>query len=208
MIKLFGLAVLAALVLLAVAGATPAAATTYHIESCTENEKECKTSSVGTTYETTSDEFVVKAGEKVLDECKVTMVMKVIDPTTEKKGDEMEMSVTKMQFTECTESGIEAEGLPWIEEADAVSYESTQAFEIRDFTYNIFGCSYKPDNISHTVLRDIFNEKGFRLTETEGDVLLKTGWFFCSALTSFFLHSSVGLLVDASFPKATEMRIG
>jgi hypothetical protein len=207
MLKSLGVATALALLALAVVSVTPAAATSFYIESCTKEEAECKPSSAGTEFEATSEEFVVEEKGEVINECTLSVVGEVIDSVTEKEGDDMELAITSAEFTECSFEPIEAEGLPWIGEVDAAEYEATGLFQLIDLKYSLFGCYYATGG-THFATSSFESGKGFQLTLTTGTALLTKGWFLCSNLTSPTFHSLVLLLGDAGFPQATEIRIG
>jgi hypothetical protein len=197
--------VVAALLGMLAFAAVPATATTYHIKSCMKETEECKTSTVGSEFEITSKEFVLEAEGKVEDKCNVTLKGKVVDATTEKSGDEMEMSITSAKFTECTNGAVEANGLPWKEAVDATEYESAGSIEIpMKFTRN--GCLYEVTNIVDTVLQFVINKPGSTEIIDKGAVARFTG--SCKSLLTVFQRDFVRLLGDANLPGADNLMIG
>jgi len=195
----------AALLGVLVFAAAPAAATTYHIKSCMTGTEECKTTTAGSEFEITSTEFVLEAEGKVDDKCNATLKGKVVDATTEKSGDQMEMSITSAKFTECTSGAVEASGLPWKEAVDATEYESTGAIEI-PMRFTKGGCLYETTQIVDTVLQYVFNNPKFTEIIDKGGVFKLTG--SCKNLLTVFERSFWKLLGDAGLSGANNLMIG
>ncbi len=204
MFKSLGLASLLALFVL-VLGVAPATATVHRYLSCTE-KKECKTASVGTTFEGTEGEFIIKGEEgSVINKCELTVKGKIVDPITEKEKDKMETSVTSVTLTKCTKSEVGAASLPWVDSIDATEYEGAGAWEVTPWAFTLFGCNYSIGGILHTMLetKTLINRSIF--TQGIGSVL-KEGApnLFCKALLgdtySLWTHliSDPGL-ADAKF---------
>ncbi len=197
--------VVAALLGMLAFAAVPAAATTYHIKSCMKETEECKTATAGSEFEITSKEFVLEAEGKVDDKCNVTLKGKVVDATTEKSGDAMEMSITSAKFTECTNGAVEPSGLPWKEAVDATEYESAGSLEI-PMKFTKGGCLYETTAIVDTVLQFIINKPGSSEIIDKGGVVRVTGK--CKLLLTVFQRDFVRLLGDANLPGADNLMIG
>lgn len=197
-------AVAALLGMLALAAA-PAAANTYHIKSCMTGTEECKTTTAGSEFEITSKEFKIEAEGKVEDKCTMTLKGKVVDATTEKAGDEMEMSITSAKFTECTNGAVEANGLPWKEAVDAAEYETAGALEI-PMKITKSGCLYETTAIVDTVLQYVFNLPGGTEIVDKGTMAKITGK--CRNLHVINAKSFWELLSDANLSGATNLMIG
>ncbi len=195
----------AALLGVLVFAAAPAAATTYHIKSCMTGTEECKTTTAGSEFEITSKEFVLEAEGKVDDKCSMTLKGKVVDATTEKSGDRMEMSITSAKFTECTNGAVEANGLPWKEAVDATEYESSGSLEI-PMKITKGGCLYETTALVDTVLQFIINKPGFSEIIDKGGLFKITGK--CASLLKFFEKGFVDLLGDANLSGADNLMIG
>jgi uncharacterized membrane protein len=129
----------------------PATATVHRYLSCTE-KKECKTASVGTTFEGTEGEFVIKDEKgSVINKCVLSVKGKIVDPITEKENDELESAVTSVTLTKCTNSELEAASLPWVASIDAPEYEAADAWEVTPWAFKLFGCNYSIGG-THTML--------------------------------------------------------
>jgi hypothetical protein len=192
-------------------GAASASATTYHIKSCLKEGKECKTSSVGTTFESKS-EITFSKEEKVENKCTLTLSAKVTDPTTEKAGDNMAFSVTKATFSGCSSSAVEPTGLPWTIDADATEFAANGALEIWPFTFTtaLLGCKYEslPPPEKDTFLSFFVNEPSFWLTLEVGSVVDTTsGNPFCWLLKLRY-DPVTPLLNDPNYATANTMVIG
>jgi hypothetical protein len=212
MTKLFALTAISAFTALAMGVVAPAFATTYHVKTCMENE-ECKTSSVGTTYEGSTKEFLVEdEKEKVINKCSLSLKNKVGDPTTEKKGDNIELSVTGVKLSECTTSAIEPLGLPWVAAFDAPEYESTGDYEREKFELKTwFGnCVYNLESglLAHYVLEQTSVVNRVEYTKVKGVLGLEgEPGIFCSSLYRFKFTVSVNLISDPGLPGAAYMEI-
>jgi hypothetical protein len=191
-------------------GAAPASASTFHIKSCLKEGKECKTSSVGTTIEAKS-EMTFEKEETLEDKCILTLTAKVTDPTTEKAGDDMALSIFKAAFTECSGSAIEVTGLPWEINADAKEFEETGAMEIWPFEFKTFflGCEYEakiaPE--ADTLLSYFVNAPSYWLTLDVGHVKDRTGNPFCWLLKLRY-DDVVPLLNDPKYTSANTVVVG
>lgn len=142
MFKSVCLASALALSALALAGLTPAAAA-VHVESCMEKEKECKTATVGTTYETVSKEFLL--GEKgSRDKCELTTTHEVKDATSENSKDPLEVTTTKATFSNCSgeEGTLKATGLPWKLTTNTAEWEASHTVELMGYGFTGFFCEW------------------------------------------------------------------
>lgn len=175
------LCVAASLVLaMALFGAAPASATTFHIKSCLKEGKECKTSSVGSVIESKA-EITFKHGEKTENKCTLALSAKVTDATTEKAGDDMALSVTKAVFSACSSTAVEAAGLPWAEEVDAAEFEENgAAMELFTYKFKTAFCNYEVNLIPDTMLAYFVNAPSYWLILEVGSVVDTTsGNPFC-----------------------------
>jgi hypothetical protein len=119
-----------------------------HIESCmTEEGTNCKTATVGTTFEETTAAIVFKGegeGEEPPNaECSATTNGKITDATSEKAGDEMEVSITKVSLSECTGATVTAGGLPWSAGADIPAFKVDGKFEYRAYLVTDGNCAFQ-----------------------------------------------------------------
>lgn len=208
MIKLLGVAVSLVLAL-ALLGAVPASATTFQIKSCLKEGKACKTSSVGTTIEAKSV-ITFKEEEKTENECTLALTAKVTDPTTEKAGDNMALSVTKAVFSGCSSTGVEAEGLPWAVEADATEFEENGgALEMFDFKYtSFFGCKYEVIGEPDTMLSYFVSTPSYWLILEVGSVLEPEFSAFCWPLLNLRYDPVTPLLNDPGYASANTLVVG
>jgi hypothetical protein len=143
MLKPIGLAMASALLVLAVAGISPAAAA-VHVESCMEKEKECKTSTVGTTFETVSKDFTIKEGETVLDKCELTTTHEVKDASSESAIDPIEVVTTKAVFSSCSgsEGMLKATGVPWKWTTTQSEWEKSHVTELGGYGFTGVTCDW------------------------------------------------------------------
>ncbi len=132
-----------ALSALALVGLTPAAAA-VHVESCMEKEKECKTATVGTTYETLSKEFVLGEGGEALDKCELKTTHEVKDATSESAKDPIEVITTKATFSNCSgeEGTLKATGLPWKLTTTQSEWEISHTVELMGYGFTGFFCEW------------------------------------------------------------------
>jgi len=204
--KIFLLAAPLALLALVSLGVAPASATLHRFESCLENE-ECKTSSVGTTFEGTEGEFVIENEEKVINKCALTVEGEIIDSTTEKKGDEMEASITTANLTSCSSSEVEL-NVPWTESIDAPTFEESAEWEIEPWSFQLFGCNYSIGGLFHTMLqrKELINRSylnlGFGRVLKEG-----AGTPLCWSLLKDSFRYWDHLISDPGLPEATYILI-
>jgi hypothetical protein len=140
MFKSIWLTVSGVLIALALVGATPAVA--LHVESCMKVGAECKTATVGTTYQTVSKEYVVEEKEKVIDKCELNTTHEVKDATSEGEKDPLEVITTKAVFSKCTESALTATGLPWKLTTNKTAYEKSQDVAINGYGFSGFFCDW------------------------------------------------------------------
>jgi hypothetical protein len=193
---------------MALFGVAPASATTFHIKSCLKEGKECKTSSVGTTFEAKS-EITFKKEEKLENKCILTLSAKVDDATTEKAGDDMALSITKASFTECSATGVEATGLPWKAEADAPEFEEKGAIELFPYKFKttVLGCVYEVTAVD-LMLSYFVNAPSFWLNLDVGSVKETTGGFFCWPLLNLRYDPVTPLLNDPNYTNANTLVVG
>lgn len=142
MLKAICLASVLALSALSFAAVTPAAAA-VHVETCMEKEKECKTATVGTTYETVSKEFLLGEGGS-LDKCELKTTHEVKDATSENSKDPLEVTTTKATFSNCSgeEGTLKATGLPWKLTTTTAEWEVSHTVELMGYGFTGFFCEW------------------------------------------------------------------
>jgi hypothetical protein len=147
-----------AIVVLAIVGVSSAVAS-VHIETCMKNLEECKTSTPGTTFATSGGTIEVEGMEgEEKDVCTVATKGEVVDPTSEKAGDEMKLSITSAEFTKCTLGELKPTGLPWVVETDAPTYEKEHQFSNFRLKFTSWtGCKYEEDPPFDTMFEKIVN---------------------------------------------------
>ncbi len=205
MIKSIGLAMSLALAAVVVAGASTAAAA-FHIESCMEGGKTCKTASVGTTFKAVSDKnFTFESKGKVENECEAQLEGKVTDPTTEKAKDNMEYTFTKVEFSKCSTEAVTATNLPWHATVDQPGFEETNDFKIDDLTYTtFFNCKYKTNPPFDLMYGEYHSVNPSRLLVV-GFVIYDSGPFYCQALTADAGVVHLSSVSDPNLAGATDL---
>jgi hypothetical protein len=178
-----------------------------HIKSCTK-ESSCQTATVGTTFEGSTKNFVVRGeGEEgeVVDECESTLTGKVTDPTSTGAEDPLEYLITKNTFANCTKGVLEAALLPWSVVTDQPSYEESGTLEEAGVLItNWLGCGYAEQAPNHLlqVRQDGFStllEEG-RLRKENGFCLFSL-WWYKRTITLFGVN-------DPNLPGAKSIVIG
>lgn len=205
MARSIGLATFLTLAVAAVLGTSTAAAA-FHIESCMEGGKTCKTASVGTTFKGVSDEnFTFETEGKVEDECEAQIEGKVTDPTTEKAKDNMEFTFTKVEFSKCSTELVTATNLPWHATVDQPAFEETKDFKIDDLTYTTFlNCTYKTNPPFDLMYGEYHSVNPSRLLAV-GFVVYDSGPFYCSSLRADAGVVHLSSVSDPNLTGATDL---
>jgi hypothetical protein len=130
----------------------------------------------------------------------------VLDPTAEKEGDQMELSVTSAAFSGCTNFTFEAEGLPWVGAADAPEYEALAAVELGSYTTTAwFGsCVYNIEGLFHHILEKYTTINRVKYIDVTGKVgKVGAPTFLCPKLLRVSYTVTENLISDPNLPSAT-----